>query len=607
MIGGTAIFLYFRGAMKRFLSMLAAPLRREGLFIFIVTVLLAPVCVTGIARWAMLSGLERWHLDVAGVLRASFFAYLLAVPVMWAGKRWLRVAVYALCVVLACVGAALHSMFNMDYSAGVLTLLAETNGNEASGFIRAYWGPKLWLVMAAGAAVGLMIWMAPRLVRRLPRPGAGLRRVILAVSSACVVAGCALTAYACRAWGVATQDELQDIVVTSYHADNPTKLLQALATISVTSHEHARWLDRMRRAYAGMQAWQQPLPSDSLDIVLVIGESYARGHSQLYGYRRPTTPFQLAEARAGRSIVFDSVYSTARRTSPSVRALMSLSDEAAGEGWADSVFVPLVFRRAGWDVVMLDNQYVEDATVAGYTLNSFLYNPWLTDSVYSYVSQFSDPSDDMKFVEAQSFTPPIRRSSPRCLYIYHLWGQHIPACDRVPDEPCNHVFTAADYADRREPWMTDEMRAQLADYDNAMLYGDRVLGRIVARHAARASVVVFISDHGEELYDFRPVYGRVGAGSEVLADSALLHRYTELLYGVPLTIWMSQRYRELYPADSAAFATAASRPGSLGVLGYTLLRLARISTPHYRPDRDILAPEYVPVRGMDPQRVAGAE
>ncbi|MCM1095559.1 MAG: sulfatase-like hydrolase/transferase [Terasakiella sp.] len=227
-----------------------------------------------------------------------------------------------------------------------------------------------------------------------------------------------LTVYACRAWGVSTQDELQDIVVT-YHADNPTKILHALATISVTEAEHDLWLGDMRRGYAGLRAVQRPLPCDTLDIVLVIGESYARSHSQLYGYRLPTTPFQMEEALAGRSIVFDSVYSTARRTSPSLRALMSLSDEAAGEGWVDSVFWPLVFKRAGWEVVMLDNQRVEDATVAGYTLNAFLYNGWLTDSVYTRVSDYSNPSDDMQFIDSVAITPPVAAAALRsvaCLY-----------------------------------------------------------------------------------------------------------------------------------------------------------------------------------------------
>ncbi|MCM1036865.1 MAG: sulfatase-like hydrolase/transferase [Bacteroides sp.] len=177
----------------------------------------------------------------------------------------------------------------------------------------------------------------------------------------------------------------------------------------------------------------------------------------------------------------------------------------------------------------------------------------------------------------------------------------------MPESADSRVFDRRDYAARREPWLTDAMCDDLAAYDNAMLYGDGVLRRIIGLHAGRPAVVVFISDHGEEIYDFRPVYGRVGAGSAVLADSALRRRYTDVIYGVPLTIWTSPRYRELYPADSAVFATASARPGSLGILGYTLLRLARIDTPHYRADRDILAPDYVPVRGMEPSRVGCAE
>ena len=42
----------------------------------------------------------------------------------------------------------------------------------------------------------------------------------------------------------------------------------------------------------------------SPDIVLIIGESYNRSHSQLYGYSLPTTPYQYMLHKTGRLVSF---------------------------------------------------------------------------------------------------------------------------------------------------------------------------------------------------------------------------------------------------------------------------------------------------------------
>ena len=46
------------------------------------------------------------------------------------------------------------------------------------------------------------------------------------------------------------------------------------------------------------------------NIVLVIGESYNKHHSQLYGYNMPTTPRQVAMAQEGSLVPFSDVVSS---------------------------------------------------------------------------------------------------------------------------------------------------------------------------------------------------------------------------------------------------------------------------------------------------------
>ena len=47
--------------------------------------------------------------------------------------------------------------------------------------------------------------------------------------------------------------------------------------------------------------------TDSLHVILVIGESYIESHAQIYGYYLPTTPYMMQEKESGRLITFNNV------------------------------------------------------------------------------------------------------------------------------------------------------------------------------------------------------------------------------------------------------------------------------------------------------------
>ena len=50
----------------------------------------------------------------------------------------------------------------------------------------------------------------------------------------------------------------------------------------------------------------------------------------------------------------------------------------------------------------------------------------------------------------------------------------------------------------------------MAHYDNATRWNDEVINRILRNFANEDAVVVYFSDHGEEVYDGSlPLYGRI--------------------------------------------------------------------------------------------------
>ena len=70
----------------------------------------------------------------------------------------------------------------------------------------------------------------------------------------------------------------------------------------------------------------------------------------------------------------------------------------------------------------------------------------------------------------------------------------------------------------------------IATYDNATLYNDAVMGHIFDLYRNKNAVVVYFSDHGEEIYDYRDQRGRHVS----YAPSADMLRHQN---EVPFVIW----------------------------------------------------------------------
>ena len=96
----------------------------------------------------------------------------------------------------------------------------------------------------------------------------------------------------------------------------------------------------------------------SPQIVLIIGESYNRHRSQLYGYQRPTTPRQLQRMQDSTLVAFTDVVAPWNLTSFVFKHMFSLHCIGDDGEWCDSPLFPQVFRKAGYHVKFLTNQFL---------------------------------------------------------------------------------------------------------------------------------------------------------------------------------------------------------------------------------------------------------
>mgnify|MGYP003291440256 CR=1 FL=1 len=319
--------------------------------------------------------------------------------------------------------------------------------------------------------------------------------------------------------------------------------------------------------------------NDSVNIIVVIGESYIKWHSPLYGYNLNTSPNLFSEVEADRLFVFDDVVSSSNSTSIVIRNILCCNNSSEDELYYEYPNFMNIFKKAGYDVYFWDNQRDCNKTASySFTLNSFLYNNDIVDMSYTLTNDASYKFD--KDI-VKSFNERVKFTNEKNLVIFHLMGQHIAYAERFPQSAT--LFTV-DSVKRDDKFLNDEMKQCIADYDNATLYNDYVLSLILDTFKNSNTILFYFSDHGDEVYNYRAKCGRDHAD---LNDQLLKYQYD-----IPFVIWCSDIYKEKYPETVDAIRQAVKRPFIIDNICNTLFNVGAINSAYYRDSLDIISPNY---------------
>ena len=342
---------------------------------------------------------------------------------------------------------------------------------------------------------------------------------------------------------------------------------------------------------AGRQAIQLAQASEKIvvdscsyrvpNIVLVIGESYNKHHSQLYGYDKPTTPRQKALQEEGSLVAFSDVVAPWNLTSFVFKHALSLHAVGDSGEWCDAPLLPEVFRRAGYHVTFITNQFQSRAKEAVFDFSGgfFLNREDLSNRLFDTRNTRLYPYDDGVL---KAYDTLKKENGDHNLTILHLMGSHVDYRGRYPQRTRSY-FRPAMY---QRPELSDKQKAILAHYDNSLRYNDSIVAEVTQRFAQEDALVIYMPDHGEEIFDGPPyMYGRMHAAE---IDYRLARNEME----IPFWIWGSPKYRENHPYGWAAIEAAKDRPMMTDVLPHLLLYLGGIATPLYRSEYNVISPKY---------------
>lgn len=323
-------------------------------------------------------------------------------------------------------------------------------------------------------------------------------------------------------------------------------------------------------------------------IVLIIGESYNKYHSQLYGYEMKTTPRQVARERAGGLVKFTDVVAPWNLTSFVFKNVFSMHVVGQDGDWCDYPLFPEIFRKAGYHVTFITNQFLPKAKEAVYDFSGgfFLNNPELSAAQFDTRNTALHPYDDGVLTDYDALDwNKIHPKDKGSLIIFHVMGQHVSYNTRYPKEQRQWDKDSYD-----RPDLNDRKRDFLSHYDNATWYNDSIVDQIVSRFEDKEAIVIYMPDHGEECFgDGYQWYGRNHSAQ-------ITQRVARQEFEIPFWVWCSHDYAIAHPDILAEIIQAKDRRMMTDALPHMLLYLAGISTKDYHEEYNILSPGYQEMR-----------
>ena len=579
--------------LLRIISMLWRPIRSNASFFVFMYAL--GYCCTQTEIRLHLRGAVPYELSAVELFFDLYLLCAILAVIPRKVRRVIRAVLAFIFYAVALIDMFCYVHFESTLTPTMLMLFFETTGREAGEFLQSYVG---WDLITSKTGLILLIallhlaWnMVAQQLRSNKMVGPRLAPPVVWTLSA--LAGIAAFAFFIHCGSRCWDNKCATVRLMSKHnlGEVEHELTQkgcANLYLPIYRLMFSLYANRLAAKQVNrLLATSEHVSVESCDfrspqIVLIIGESYNRHRSQLYGYQRPTTPRQLRRMQDSTLVAFTDVVVPWNLTSFVFKHMFSLHCIGDDGEWCDSPLFPQVFRKAGYHVKFLTNQFLPKSGEEVYDFSGgfFLNNPTLSRALFDERNSKLHRYDEGLLEDYDRMV--AKKRYPHQLTIFHLMGQHVDYRARFPMKT-RRKFTPADY-NRTD--LSPQRQQINADYDNAVLYNDSVVDQIIRRFENENAIVIYVPDHGEECFNGSlPFYGRMHS-----AD--IDYRLAREEFEIPFWIWASDEYRMTHPYGWKAIQEYRHRPLMTDALPHTLLFLGGIHSNYYRKDYDVLNAEY---------------
>ena len=516
-------------------------------------------------------------------------------------RRWIRAFLYVIAYGTSLIDLFCWIKFQSTLNPSMLLLVGETDEREASEFFSSYFTSDLIFSSVGLLLLVMLIHILTTFLKKVKLPPAISCKVTVAKQiinhSYHILGGVCLVFLG---WAIESSVHNKKEMVQMFSLDTIGSVEHELTTsdcaqfylpvyrlaFSIFSNELAsQQVDRLIEAKDKMSV--DSCSFKSPNIVLIIGESYGKLHSQQYGYFMPTTPRQIKREKSGLLVPFSDVVAPWNLTSFVFKNVFSLHVVGEKGEWCDYPLFPSLFRKAGYHVTFITNQFLPKAKQAVYDFSGgfFLNHPELSAAMFDSRNQQLYRFDRGLLDDYDKNQQ--QHNTDHNLIIFHLLGQHVKYNQRFPSD--RRHFKAEDYEKKRAD-LDGKQRNVLADYDNAILYNDSIVDAIISRFEDKEAIIIYMPDHGEECYEGNR--GFICRNHSAAIDYDLAHYEFE----IPFWIFCSYKYAAKHPDIYKEIIGAKNRRFMTDALPHMLLYLAGIHTKDYHAEYNILSPQYNEMR-----------
>ena len=517
-------------------------------------------------------------------------------------RRWITVFLYIILYVVALIDVYCFVNFDSTLNPSMLMLVGETDSREVGDFLSSLVSPDLlfsrvgWILLLA--VVNIIVSWEPHIINKVK--GVALdsylkvRNQIIGffehyhtyLSLFCVViliwGAISSVPNKIGCWKLMTGRTIGEVEHTLTEKDHGQmyipiyRLIFSAYANTLAAQQIGLLIKAADKVSVDSCSYRSP------NIVLIIGESYGKHHSQQYGYPLETTPRQVRLEKSGFLTKFDDVITCWNLTSFVFKNVFSLHVIGEKGEWCDYPLFPEVFRKAGYHVSFITNQFLPKAKEAVYDFSGgfFLNNPKLSKE------QFDTRNTSLHYFDEDLLKDYDQLKSQNGKYnltIFHLIGQHVNYRTRFRNSQTH--FYASTY-DEMRPELTNKQKKVLSYYDNAVLYNDSVVYQIVKKFKKQDAIVIYMPDHGEECYEENR--GFICRNHSANIDWPLAHYEFE----IPFWIYCSPKYAHNHPEIFQQIVQARHRRFMTDALPHLLLYLAGIHTKDYHDEYNLLSPNY---------------
>ena len=516
-------------------------------------------------------------------------------------RRWIRAFLYIIAYCTSLTDLFCWVKFQSTLNPSMLLLVGETDEREASEFFSSYFTSDLIFSSVGLLLLVMLIHILTTFLKKVKLSPAISYKVTVAKQiinhSYHILGGVCLVFLG---WAIESSANNKKEMVQMFSLDTIGSVEHELTTsdcaqfylpvyrlaFSIFSNELAsQQVDRLIEAKDKMSV--DSCSFKSPNIVLIIGESYGKLHSQQYGYFMPTTPRQIKREKSGLLVPFSDVVAPWNLTSFVFKNVFSLHVVGEKGEWCDYPLFPSLFRKAGYHVTFITNQFLPKAKQAVYDFSGgfFLNHPELSEAMFDSRNQQLYRFDRGLLDDYDKNQQ--QHNTDHNLIIFHLLGQHVKYNQRFPSD--RRHFKAEDYEKKRAD-LDGKQRNVLADYDNAILYNDSIVDAIISRFEDKEAIIIYMPDHGEECYEGNR--GFICRNHSAAIDYDLAHYEFE----IPFWIFCSYKYAAKHPDIYKEIIGAKNRRFMTDALPHMLLYLAGIHTKDYHAEYNILSPQYNEMR-----------